>query len=60
MKHNDKYNDKQIIMLDSCWAILFIMTVIYIGHKNIKAGIAFLFVVAVLLIIWLEHDINTN
>ncbi len=55
-----KHNDKQMIMLDSCWAILFIILIIYIGHKDIKIGIAFLLIVTILLIIWLEHNINTS
>lgn len=54
----NKQNEKEIIIFDSCWGILFILLLIFIGYKNTHIGLIFLIFIGVSFVIYLENSIN--
>lgn len=50
----------KIIMIDSIWAILFLIIVIYLGYKDVRLGIASLLIIIVFCFAHLEHTLENN
>jgi hypothetical protein len=55
-----KKNDKEKKMLNSCLALLFVLLSIFIGYKDVRTGMMFLLIIAIVLVIYLEHSINST
>jgi len=58
-KHQDNIFGR-IIVMDSCWSVLFLILLVLIGYRNMHIGLIFLFVIALLHIIHLDNEVNHN
>ncbi len=50
----------RIIVMNSFWSVLFIISVILLGYKDMRYGIIFLFVIALIFIVYLDDQVNHN
>jgi hypothetical protein len=50
----------RIIVMNSFWSILFIITIIFVGYRNMQLGLIFLLVMTLIFIIYLDDQVNHN
>jgi hypothetical protein len=49
-----------ITVVNSFWSVLFILFVMFIGHKDPRIGLIFLFVIGIAFIVYLDDQVNHN
>ena len=50
----------RIIVMNSYWSILFIILIIFLGYRDMRLGLIFLFMIALIFIIYLDDQVNHN
>lgn len=50
----------KVTVMNSFWSVLFILLVMFIGHKNPRMGLVFLFIIALFFVIYLDDQVNHN
>ena len=50
----------RMIVMNSFWSVLFIFSVLLLGHIDMRYGIFFLFIIALFFIIYLDDQVNHN